>query len=468
MVLGGGMAAAAVGGDDAVVMQLGGAEGEETVVTVNCPDQTGLGCDLCRTILEFGLRITRADVSTDGHWCFVVFWVVPRSSSIKVRWASLKNRLMSMCPSSYSIPFFYRDVSQPEPGPLQFYLLKLMSPDRKGLLHDVTHILSDLELIIHRVKVSTTPDGRVVDLFFITDGMELLHRKERQEETCSALTATLGPSISCEVVPAEGFQQGFSSLPPEIAEELFRAELADTDSEVCSSPLSAELRKVRTTATVNFDNSLSPAHTLVQIVCADQKGLIYDILRTMKDCNIQIFYGRFRSDKKGSASKGSSGCREVDLFVKQVDGKKVTDPAKQDALRSRLRSETLHPLRVMVVGRGPDTELLVANPVEASGKGRPRVFYDATLALKALGICIFSVRTASFVCSISGLVFHSIGSSSFAPFQAEIGRQAASERHWEVYRFLLDDSKEFPLASSLANRNCVVDRARKTLMGCYN
>jgi hypothetical protein len=63
MVLGGGMAAAAVGGDDAVVMQLGAAEGEETVVTVNCPDQTGLGCDLCRTILEFGLRITRAGTS---------------------------------------------------------------------------------------------------------------------------------------------------------------------------------------------------------------------------------------------------------------------------------------------------------------------------------------------------------------------------------------------------------------------
>jgi hypothetical protein len=125
-----------------------------------------------------------------------VFWVVPRSSSIRIRWASLKNRLMSMCPSSYSIPF-YPDMSQP--GPSQFYLLKLLSPDRKGLLHgnyyiydhlslhfmphqafnslcavssaDVTHILSDLELIIHRVKVSTTPDGRVVDLFFITDGM---------------------------------------------------------------------------------------------------------------------------------------------------------------------------------------------------------------------------------------------------------------------------------------------------------
>jgi hypothetical protein len=78
--------------------------------------------------------------------------------------------------------------------------------------------------------------------------------------------------------------------------------------------------------------------------------------------------------------------------VKQVDGKKVLDPETQDALRSRLKSEMLHPLRVMIVNRGPDTELLVANPVELCGKGRPRVFYDATLALKALGVCIFSVR----------------------------------------------------------------------------
>jgi hypothetical protein len=436
MVLGGGAAAAAAAGggasDDSVVMQLAAAAGEESVVTVNCPDEAGLGCDLCRTILEFGLRITRGDVSTDGHWCFVVFWVLPRSPSIKIRWASLKNRLMALCPSAYSMPF-YPDISQP--GPLQYYLLKLVSPDRKGLLHDVTHILSDLELIIHRVKVCTTPDGKVVDLFFITDGMELLHTKERQEETCSTLIATLDPSISCEILSAEGFQQGFSSLPPKIAEELFREELAD--SEICKSSLSAELKRMQT-ASINFDNSLSPAHTLLQIIIADQKGLIYDILRTLKDCNIQVFYGRFRSDKKGSVNKG---LRETDLFVKQVDGKKVLDPETQDTLRSRLKSEMLHPLRVMIVNRGPDTELLVANPVELCGKGRPRVFYDATLALKALGVCIFS---------------------------GEIGRQAASERQWEVYRFLLVDSKEFPLANSATNRNRVVDRVRKTLMGCYN
>jgi hypothetical protein len=82
----------------------------------------------------------------------------------------------------------------------------------------------------------------------------------------------------------------------------------------------------------------------------------------------------------------------MDLFVQQTDGKKIMDPESQTALCSRLKEEMLHPLRVIIANRGPDTELLVANPVELSGKGRPRVFYDVTFALKTLGIYIFSVR----------------------------------------------------------------------------
>lgn len=37
------------------------------------------------------------------------------------------------------------------------------------ILADVTEVLCELELTIKKVKVSTTPDGRVMDLFFITD-----------------------------------------------------------------------------------------------------------------------------------------------------------------------------------------------------------------------------------------------------------------------------------------------------------
>lgn len=107
----------------------------------------------------------------------------------------------------------------------------------------------------------------------------------------------------------------------------------------------------------------------------------------------------------------------MDLFIRQKDGKKIIDLEKQSALSSRLRMEMLHPLRVVLANRGPDTELLVANPVELSGKGRPRVFYDGTLALKMLGICIFSVRNISCYNTFQVIIFQSFFLFIFFYFQ---------------------------------------------------
>lgn len=45
--------------DDVVVIQKGKQPGEPCCITVNCPDKTGLGCDICRIILDFGLYITK-------------------------------------------------------------------------------------------------------------------------------------------------------------------------------------------------------------------------------------------------------------------------------------------------------------------------------------------------------------------------------------------------------------------------
>ncbi|XP_022764539.1 ACT domain-containing protein ACR9-like [Durio zibethinus] len=421
--------------DDVVLIQLSKAPSEPTVVTINCPDKPGLGCDLCRTILEFGFSITRADFSTDGRWCYIVFWLVPNvSNSSKIDWGSLKNRLFSLCPSCL-VPFYYFTNQQGHGNGNSthsslVYLLKLCCLDRKGLLHDVTKILSELEFTIQRVKVMTTPDGRVVDLFFITDGMELLHTKKRRADTIEHLITVLGKyCISCELQlagPEYESLKALPSLPPAVEEELFTYELAD--KEASTKEHKSDLMALKK-ATVTVDNMLSPAHTLLQIQCVDQKGLFYDILRISKDCDLQIAYGRFSSSVKGY--------RNMDLFVRQADGKKIVDPKHQSVLCYRLKEEMLHPFRLIIVNRGPDTELVVANPVELSGKGRPRVFYDVTLALKMLGICIFS---------------------------AEIGRHSTSDRQWEVYRFLLDDSREFPLASSQA-RNQIVDRVRRILMG---
>lgn len=42
-------------------------------------------------------------------------------------------------------------------------------------LKDVTEVLCELELTIRRVKVSTAPDGRVMDLLFVTDTRFVVH-----------------------------------------------------------------------------------------------------------------------------------------------------------------------------------------------------------------------------------------------------------------------------------------------------
>lgn len=414
--------------DDVVVIEHGKKPGEPSVITVNCPDKAGLGCDLCRIIVEFGLCITKGDICTDGNWCYIVLWTVPQPSSLRVDWESLKTRLMSTCPSCMMSFWFNQQSNGSAPSTL--YMLKVFCLDRKGLLHDVTKALHQLELTIQKVKVMTTPDDKVLDLFFITDNMNLLHTKNRREETCEHLSVVLGEfCISCELQlagPEYKSQQGFSSLPEEVAEELFTSELSN--KKACSQALSPDMKKFKT-ATVTVDNHMSPAHTLLQIQCVDQKNLVYDILRTSKDCNIQIAYGRISPSLEGS--------RNVDLFVQKTDGKKILESESQIALCSRLKEEMLHPSRVTIANRGPDIELLVANPVELSGKGRPRVFHDVTFALKMLGICVFS---------------------------AEIGRHSTSDREWEVYRFLLDVSREFPLASNRA-RSEIVDRVRRTLMG---
>lgn len=400
--------------EDAVVIKEAEKAGDETLITVNCPDKTGLGCDLCRVILLFGLSITRGDVQTDGKWCYLVFWVVGKATTV---WSLVKSRLLEVCPTctpAASGIYYYMPEFQ-NPAPPEIYLLKFWcSYDRKGLLHDVTQVLCDLELTIKRVKATTTPDGRVLDLFFVSDTRELLHTQERREEAIDGLRAvTRDAMISCEIELAipEATACSQSFLPSSVTEDMFNLEQPCV---FASSSVSIEM-----------DNVLSPLHTLVKVLCQDHKGLMYDIMRTLKDYNIQISYGRFSATPKVN-------CR-VDLFIVQADGKKIIDPQKQDALCSRLRMELAQPLRVDIMNRGPDSELLVANPVELSGRGRPLVFHDITLALKDLNINIFSV---------------------------EIQRYRIHDREWEVYRILLDENDGQSLP-----KNDIIVGVRNKLMG---
>ncbi|KAF7046917.1 hypothetical protein CFC21_055908 [Triticum aestivum] len=420
--------------DEVVQIVHGDGAGDPTVVTVSCPDKTGLGCDLCRLVLLFGLNVHKGDMSTDGRWCYIVLWVAAsRRGRPPVAWDLLKERLVELCPvpAPFGVDTAYLaaaglrgDGLALAAGEPRVFLLKFCCYDRMGLLHDVTCVLCEMELTIRRVKVSTTPDGRVMDLFFITDARELLHTKSRREEAYEKLQSVLGDSVtSCEIESAtedmSSCLQASALLSPLVPEQMF--------SEVDVIEEQSSRSRSDSRLSVTMDNSLSPVHTLIQIQCGDHKGLLYDIMRTVKDCNIQISYGRFYAGQKGRC--------EVDLFAVQSDGKKILDQQKQRSMCSRLRTELLRPLRVALVNRGPDAELLVANPVEVSGKGRPLVFYDITLALKNLHRRVFL---------------------------AEIGRHVVDDREWEVYRVHLgEDDQEL----SCSVRSKIVDGVTNMLMG---
>ena len=46
-----------------------------TEIRISCPDATGLGCDIARVLLDFGLKELQGDISTDGKWCFFIIQV---------------------------------------------------------------------------------------------------------------------------------------------------------------------------------------------------------------------------------------------------------------------------------------------------------------------------------------------------------------------------------------------------------
>jgi hypothetical protein len=113
---------------------------------------------------------------------------------------------------------------------------------------------------------------------------ELLHTKNRREEAYERLQGVLGDSVtSCEIDSATEDMscciQASALLSPHVLEQMFdidliEGQLSHSRSNSCLS--------------VTMDNSLSPVHTLIQIQCVDHKGLVYDIMRTLKDCSIQV------------------------------------------------------------------------------------------------------------------------------------------------------------------------------------
>ena len=60
-------------------------------------------------------------------------------------------------------------------------------------------------------------------------------------------------------------------------------------------------------AQVELDNALSKAYTKVELRCLDRKGLLFDLMRTLKDIGVRVAYGAPQSDSILSFNAYSSG-----------------------------------------------------------------------------------------------------------------------------------------------------------------
>eukprot|EP00239_Pterosperma_sp_CCMP1384_P001711 CAMPEP_0197845208 /NCGR_PEP_ID=MMETSP1438-20131217/2156_1 /TAXON_ID=1461541 /ORGANISM="Pterosperma sp., Strain CCMP1384" /LENGTH=428 /DNA_ID=CAMNT_0043456395 /DNA_START=236 /DNA_END=1522 /DNA_ORIENTATION=+ len=355
---------------------------------ISCPDATGLGTDFARLMFNFNLQIIHGDFSTDGKWCFLMFKV--RSLDVThAKWHLLKRRLETVCPNFESQLARLNQVEVPRPDK-PIFLVIVDSEDRTGLLNDAVNALLEQDCAVHTVHVSTTPAGRAIDIFYITDNRDDLPSERRANTITGFLRAELGGSMNtvCTIteIPTFACKCGATFRIPLNGCDCKNVRPNDmTAQKPALWPPPGEEQAIQNSvskqrATVTVDNSTSKAHTLLQIQARDRKGLLYDCYRAVKDVNIQVSYGKINVQ---------GGICELDLFVQDGQGQRVRDPAVEAEMCRRLKLAIDLPVLLSIKGSDCTTELRVASTHDAGGRGRPRVLLDVTRALRKLGILCF-------------------------------------------------------------------------------
>ena len=231
----------------------------------------------------------------------------------------------------------------------------------------------------------------------------------------------------------------------------------------------------------------------------DRKGLFYDLARVLKDVAVRVAYARVETAPAASdraavapsadrwalapplASRGGAAGAQIDLFVCDADGGgRVTDDDLVAELVARVKRAAGLPLRIELRGCDgeggeggdasaptphppPRAELTVTAPVDAGGRGRPRVTADVTAALGALGLDVVSadVFVAPDSGGVGGLDLHHADRTARGPSPPR--RPGAPP--CEVHRFVVADGRGAGVLASADARRAVFDGVRGALTG---
>ena len=350
--------------------------------------------------------------------------IAPRTCVVD--WELLRQRLELLCPHKSTISTIPSvesfEMLEQMHANQSLYILQVEAHDRVGLLHDVTLALWELQLTVHRAHVTTSPCGKAVDLFYVTDDLHELPNPSRvgdisrRVKTVVARTPEALNRVNILVHPAPSFvtRQG-------------RTKALRESSGMIVTEAKPPVFDYETT--VEVDNLMSPAHTVFQIRTRDRQGLLYDCLRVSKDLKVSVSYAKIEI-------VDDSIC-EVALFTRNIENEE-----QMEYLCDKYKEHVDRPLKVEMLchkGETMTSELRVVAPLDISGHTRPRVLLDVTEALQALNVMVFKADILIDPRTVENFIQD------------------------EVHRFLLTDFNGEPISSPKARQE-VCDSVIYTLL----
>jgi [protein-PII] uridylyltransferase len=182
-----------------------------------------------------------------------------------------------------------------------WWQLTLVTRDRPLLFATITGVLASWGMNIVKAEAFSNAQGIVLDVF----GFDDVHR-----------TLELNPS---EIARFEQSLTGALSN---------QASLDSIGREVSARRLSNRAEKLRIATQVRFDDASSARSTLLELVTADQPGLLFDVSRTLahNGCNIEV------------ALIDTEGQRAIDVFYLTIDGAKLSTDQKNRVRESLMRA----------------------------------------------------------------------------------------------------------------------------------
>lgn len=351
-------------------------------VRISCPDATGLGVDIARMLLDFGLRIIRGDISTDGKWCFIIFKVC-LSSGVPPRWQLLKSRLESICPSGTdTLQQLWRWRSMPKEQ--QAFLLQVAGYDRQGMLHSLSHALWESDATVFKAHVTTSPNGKVADMFWIYDNRGELPEHHRVLEVCDRVKGALGPDTDCTITPAPADSLAAGSTTSTALGRKACKDVTSTSnlrrivgskkglnqgsSESLEGPKDIfPLRKPEVEVEVCVDNETSPAHTLLTaFIDSGGRGrprVTFDVTQGLSAAGVGVFMADVyiespeEVDACGWPETGGPTAQEMHRFLIHLpSGQPVSSERDKRAIyevvKSHLMGTSLQQQQLAAAGAG--------------------------------------------------------------------------------------------------------------------